>query len=752
MNRTLIGASLIALSAAFATPAMAQADDQSETASQSVGIGDIIVTAQRREENVQNAALSITVVSGDDLRNAGVTNIEALARQTAGIEIQPSGGPYTTFTVRSVSNLSGNAFADPSIAVNLNGVYLATPTTFRGMFYDLERVELLKGPQGTLYGRNATGGAINIITKRPDFALGGSFGVDVGSYDRFDFNAALNVPLSDQVAFRVAGHRASHDGYMSDGTNDEDLKAARASLLYESGDVSVLLSADWSHEGGKGAGATLRMQCSVLGLPGTSCFVDDPYTGVADLDSFYTNAGLAVQSPDPYLDSDYYGVGLNVDWTTSLGTVSLVAGYRKSDVSYRSTATGWQLVENQHPEQKSVELRLASPGWQRFGYVVGAYYLDTKTRAHASSEGARNRNFADQWTNLTGWTGALFTELSYEVTDALRLVGGIRYTYEKKTSNSRRYTLSPLVGPDPVLPTVESGTPTIVVVGDRSWEKVNWKAGIEFDAGEQNLLYANVSTGFKAGGFYYGAPGGSIYEPELVTSYVIGSKNRFFDNRVQFNVEGFYLNYTNQQVSFIKLVGNPPFSTLVTENAGKSHAYGIDLDSQFVVTPTTRLNFQGQYLKSKYDEFTILTLAPPPAARTDCTVSPGTPPQSIVDCSGQTTMRSPKWTLVGGLEQSFPLSNGGQIVAGANARYESSYQSDVSYLPEGMANSSTRINLSLGYEDPRNTYSIRAYVDNLTNEVSITATTQINSYQSLPAFATRLLAPRTYGVRAQVNF
>lgn len=276
--------------------------------------------------------------------------------------------------------------------------------------------------------------------------------------------------------------------------------------------------------------------------------------------------------------------------------------------------------------------------------------------------------------------------------------------------------------------------------------------GLIADAGEQNLLYANVSTGFKAGGFYYGPPGFSIYEPELVTSYVIGSKNRFFDNHFQFNIEGFYLNYTNQQVSFIKLVGTPAFSTLVTENAGKSHAYGLDIDSQLLVTPTTRLNFQAQYLRSKYDEFTILTLAPPPAARTSCGVSAGTPPQSIVDCSGQTTLRSPKWTLVGGIEQGLPLSNGGRVVAEANARYESSYQTDVSYLPEGVANGSTRVNLSLGYEAPRNAFSIRAYVENLTDEVSIAATTMGNSYPALPVFATRLLAPRTYGIRAQVNF
>ena len=192
MHRTLIiGVSRFALGVACAAPAWAQ--DAAPPApgpvasENSSGLGDIVVTAQRRSENLQKAALSIVAVTGDQLRSAGVNNIDALARQTAGVEIQPSGGPYTTFTVRSVSNLSGNAFSDPSIAVNVNGVYLATPTTFRGMFYDLDRVEVLKGPQGTLYGRNATGGAINFIPVKPKFELGGYVGADVGNYKHFDF-------------------------------------------------------------------------------------------------------------------------------------------------------------------------------------------------------------------------------------------------------------------------------------------------------------------------------------------------------------------------------------------------------------------------------------------------------------------------------------------------------------------------------------------------------------------------------------
>ena len=215
----------------------------------------ITVTAQRRTEDVQKAALSITAVSGKDLESRGIDQTEALGTLTAGLEVSTSAGPYAIFSIRSVSALSGNAFSDPAVAVNINGVYLATPTVLHGLYYDLERVEILKGPQGTLYGRNATAGAINIIPARPTFTFGGNASIDIGDYHRFNVGGALNIPLSDTIALRVAGQRLRRDGYMSDGTNDDDGEAVRASLLFApSGDLSILLTGDYAHQGGEGPG------------------------------------------------------------------------------------------------------------------------------------------------------------------------------------------------------------------------------------------------------------------------------------------------------------------------------------------------------------------------------------------------------------------------------------------------------------------------------------------------------------------
>lgn len=250
-----LGTSFLALSVALTSPALAQGSASAEIETGEQGLQDIVVTAQRRSENVQRTALSVTAVTGETMTSRGVSQTEDLSRLTAGLQVQPSGGPYTTFAVRGVSQLGGNAFADPTVAVNLGGVYLATPTVIHGLYLDLDRVEILKGPQGTLYGRNATAGAINVIPVRPRFEFEGSLAADVGNYDRFNATGVLNIPISDNVAVRIAGQRVRRDGFMSDGTGDDKGEAVRASFLAEPTDnFSVLISFDWAHQGGKGPG------------------------------------------------------------------------------------------------------------------------------------------------------------------------------------------------------------------------------------------------------------------------------------------------------------------------------------------------------------------------------------------------------------------------------------------------------------------------------------------------------------------
>ncbi len=751
MDRTrALGASLTVLALVAAASAHAQeqaAQPTRDAASAEEGLGAIIVTAQRRAEDVQRAALAITAVTGDELQQRSVTQTEQLQALSPSLQVSTSTGPYASFSVRSVNSLSGNAFADPAVAVNVNGVYLATPTVLHGLYFDLDRVEILKGPQGTLYGRNATAGAINIVPVRPRMRNEARVNAEIGSYGRFNIGGAINIALADSAAFRIAGQRVRRDGFMSDGTGDDKGEAVRAALLVEPAPgLSILVSADHAHQGGRGPGATIRKRCELLGGPaGQACFVADPYTGIADLAVLYTAAGQAVPTRNVFVDGDYYGAAINADLTTGIGTFSFIGGYRESDNSYVGTGTSWQLRERQKPKQTSAELRLASSGDSPLQYILGLYYLDTSMSARAQSENPTRRLFSDSFTELTGWTWAGFGQVTYSLTPALRAVGGARYTFERKTSNSNRYTLANTVGPDPVIPPGPLGTPNLSVVGWRSWDKVNWKAGLEFDAADRSLIYANVSTGFKAGGFFYGPPAAQSYNPELVTSYVIGSKNRFAGNRLQLNAEAFYLDYRDQQVSFVKLVGNS--AVLVTENAGKSTAYGIELESDWLAADETRLGLQVQWLKAEYDAFSYSTIAPP-GASTLCQVTPG----FTVDCSGLTAIRSPEWTINANAEQGFVLGNGGRIAADARARYQSSFYADTSYQIETKTNGTVRLDLGLGYTAPDDAWNIRVFVNNVTDVVTINNATVNTSYATNGFVSANLLLPRTWGVQASAKF
>lgn len=748
-----LGASVIAMQLFGAQQAMAQDApvQPAEAAGASEGLNEITVTAQRRSEGVQKAALSITAVSGDDILKRSVTQVEQLGSLAPGLQVNTSAGPYASFSVRSVSSLSGNAFADPAVAVNIDGVYLATPTVLHGLYYDLDRVEILKGPQGTLYGRNATAGAINIIPRRPEFRNGGNIYTEIGNLGRFNLGGAVNLAASDTLALRVAGQTVHRSGYFSDGSADDSGQAVRASLLFEpTTDLSILIAGDYSHQGGTGQGATIRKECQYVPGAGTTgaCYVADPYTGIADLASQFTSVGEAPPTQDQYIRGNYYGSMLDADYRTPIGTITFIGAYREAHSRYKSTSTSWQLREDQRPKQTSGELRLASNAGSPLQYVLGLYYLDTSIDARAQGETQNRNSFSDSDTHNNGSTWAAFSQLTYSLTDTLRLSGGLRYTSEKKSTDSARYNYANTRGPDPVFPDQPVGTPNIVLKENRSWDHLDWKVGVEFDAAPRSLIYANVSTGFKAGGFYYGPVGANTYEPEYVTSYAVGAKNRFADNRIQLNFEAFYLDYTDQQISFVKLVG--PSAVLVTENAGKTHAYGVEADAQFLIGQDTQIGLSGSWVRARYDEFSFNTIAPP-SATSLCAVSPASGSFNV-DCAGLQPIRTPKFSVTGTFDQGFDVKGGGRIFLDARATYKSRFYTSTDYQIESLTNEFFRADFGIGYEGPGKKYRVRAFVDNAFDQVTISNTTTNTSYGQNHVVGVNLLPPRTFGVQLSTKF
>ena len=738
-----------------------------ETDAEAEGLQDIIVTAQRRSESLQRAAVAVTAVTGDALANAGITETANLGKLVPALVVQPTGGT-TSFFLRGVGTNSQTSFAENAIAFNFNGIYVGRPTAPAGVFYDIERVEVVKGPQGTLYGRNATGGAINVLPRRPVLGEFGAEGLlEYGNYDAKKAMGAVNLPLGGIVALRIAGQVVDRDGFISDGYDDERGEAVRASLLVQPSDLwSMTIVGDYYRQHGKGAGAVLLPYAGMNAPPlKDRVSVSDPRAQAAiaqfaagvfappfcgGFGGFIRSGCVAQAGTDAFMDNKFHGLSATVEGDMGFATLTVIPAWRRSDVRYRTYLPGFRGDVTDVSDQMSVEARLASDSTRRLRYVLGAFFYDEKQEAV---------NFFRQGTisttrfapNLRTESIAGFGQLTFDVTDAFRLVAGGRYTREDKRQRTRT------AGgglPGPVEPAL--GAP---FTGALTFEKFTWKAGVEADLGPASLLYANVATGFKSGGFFVAQPPNNSFAPETLTAYTVGAKNRFFGNRLQFNVEAFYWNYNDQQITF---VGGVPTGTgligqgSITVNAGKSRIYGAEVEMRFAPSANDLFTAVGQYLNGRYDDLTTSNFSPTGApVATGCTITgsrlanPGINTARFydIDCSGKPTVQSPRWSFNLGYERTVPLAGQLDLVFGARTNIETSRFLDANYRPEtkqgGFMMSDAYLTLRVG------TWNLTGFVNNIEN-AAVLARAGTRPILDFPVGTLR--PPRTYGVRVGFDF
>jgi iron complex outermembrane recepter protein len=775
ISKLYCGIAIAALGAAH--PAFAQqAADNDDAQADTQGLDEIVVTAQRREENLQKAAVAVSAVSGDDLVNAGVTDPAGLSKLVPSLVVQPAGGSSINLYLRGVGTLQGNAFGENPIAMNFGGVYIARPSSLSGMFYDLERVEVVKGPQGTLYGRNATGGAVNVIPRKPQLGqVGGDLMVEYGNYNSIKAGAAFNMPIGDTIALRVAGQIVDRDGYLSDGYQDDKGHAVRASLLIEPSDAwSVLLVGDYFHQGGKGMGSVLApgqafpTASSAYTAPPISDRIgaSDPrsiaalraYAGTlfappfcGGFGGFITSGCVVPPNGDGFVDGDFYGISATVEGETGIGTLTIVPAYRVSKNKFDAFVPGFLTRIDEENKQTSLEVRLASDNDGPLGYVLGGYYFTEDQDAlnyFYQGELATTR-FTPR---LETTSLAAFGQLTFSLSDNFRLVAGGRFTKEERTQST---ALASGGRPGPVQPAL--GNP---FAGDLEFERFTWKLGAEFDLGPDSLLYANVATGFKAGGFFVSAPPNNVYQPEKLTAYTVGSKNRFFNDRLQLNVEAFYWDYKDQQISFVGPVQSPTLIVAggVTVNAGQARMYGFDASLLFEVVPNGVFSADVQYLNGKYNSLSYTAISASGAPiRNGCSVSnarianPGTPsPARLfdIDCSGRPTINSPKWSMNLGYEHSFPIGTMNLVLNGGT-RIESSRFTNVDFLPEQKQAAYMTSDASISLKGADNAWTLTGFVNNIEDE------TILGGGSSRPILQTvyvTLRPPRTYGLRASIRF
>lgn len=731
-------------------------------------IEEVEVTAQRRTESVQRAAVAVSVLTPEDLRNAGVTKPQELTELVPSLQVAASAAPISIYYLRGAGNFTGNALTDSAVAFNVDGVFIGRPHSTAGFFYDLERIEVLKGPQGTLYGRNATGGAINVLPRRPDLgAWAGEASAEFGNEDQMRFDGSLNIPLGDgdRAAVRAAAFHVEHDGYMNDGLDDQDDSAARLSFIAEPNDeLSIRVVADYFDQGGLGTGST-----PVALGPGNRFGISSAETGTFLETQRNAIAGRNF-NPMPLtqkLDNQFWGVNATLDWDTAGGTFTLLPAYRESSLDTVGTALGVNVTTVEDDRQTSLEARFASGLDGRLSYIVGAYWFDETNDIPLFVPNTQySISIQDYETGVESLAG--FGRLTYELTESMRATVGARYTDEEKFFRGRfdsalrfclpvpaaacpdaeRFPATQVTPPQPGPGADGTTTVPFAIVSDEaeSFSQWTWRAAFDWDLTDDNFLYASFETGFKSGGFFFSSDS-QVFQPEELEAFTLGSRNRLADGRIQFDVEVFYWRYDDQQISTI-MRDSQGVTNLGTRNVGNATMQGVEIESAWLVTAATLLRLGVQYLDATYDDFDYVVPGPGAPPITGCAVSPDGV-NWAVDCSGKRAPYAPEWTANLGAEHTFQLGGNARIVASARVRYQSEILTGLDFTPLQYQDDYVSLSASVTWTSGDDRYYVAAFGNNLTDE-SVVA----NSFQ--PPFGSfvvgTLRPPRTYGLRMGARF
>lgn len=719
-------------------PALAQ-ETGSSAHTDAGGIADIIVTAQKRAEPLQTVPIAISAVNEAIMERRGFDNIGDLTMVTPNTNLALSLQNPTQIAphIRGIGTYNSDPLASTPIAISVDGVYLQT--VFSGMVdtFDVEQVEILRGPQGTLQGRNATGGAVNIRTRRPSDQFGARFSVEYGRYAKFQAKAAIEGPLvPEKLAAKVSLLRYSGGNYAENLTGGRDSGgrdtwSGRAGLLFTpSSALTVYATADFTRDRSPQAASraantdtavvrpedpqgTIPLACSMLGY----CTTDKPGTNRKDF-THHTRA-------------DSYGFSLNADLDVGPATLTSVGGYRKTKdytiQDYDALPIPIFEIGRQTPnpftvKELSQELRLASNddgGADLDGklkWVVGAYYARMELTRLQLTELFGSVGAASQVSQKLD-SYAVFGHIDFKPIDALTIYVGGRKTWDKKN-----YTLE---------------QPLPVRNLKRNFDNFSKEAGASFRITQDHMIYVRYSTGYIAGGF---SRTGDSYDSETVESLEAGFKTSWANRKLQLNGAVFKYSYDDLQRIAGRLLDVPPFFTTTPVNVGKATIQGVELELQ--AQPIRGLQIMGAvgYLDAHYDRYDVLVRDPDGTVR-------------MADNSNLRVDNAPKWTASGSIMYDIPLDgadgdSGGMLTPSFSFSHRSAHTTAVEDLPFMAQKGYVLLDAALRYQAPGERYSLTLFADNLTNKHYIVGSSRVGGVAQFVIDA----PGRTYGVRATARF
>ncbi len=652
-----------AAAAAFATapvalPALAQSSGPAPSASSAGEMEEIIVTARRREESLQDVPVSVSAFTGETLDVVGAPDITTLQQITPNLTLQVARGSNSTLIafIRGVGQQDPLWGFEPGVGLYVDDVYVARPQGAVLDIFDIERIEVLRGPQGTLYGRNTIGGAIKYVTKRIGDEAEGKARLNIGSYNQRDAIASFATPIGDK--FGIGGALAVYrrDGFgknLNTGAEhyNKEINAGRLSLEFKPTEsLFFRLSGDKTDDRSNARHGHRELP----GVGGVPAVLSDVYD---------TNSGLGDDN-----DVETKGVSLTGEWEVNdIVTLKSITAYRKGDtltnIDFDNTPSPTLDVPAFYKDDQftqEIQALFTADRWQG---VAGIFYLDASASgAFDTILGALNTTIATSGkVDTESWAG--FADLSYDVTDQFSVSVGARYTQDDKEGTVFRanYTgiRSPLLGGTPRNPVLLRTNYT----NDKSFDQFTPRVSATFEANDDLTLYASFGKGFKSGGF--DMRGDAIftpntvngYEPEKVDSYEVGVKGKALDNRLTFNLAGFYSQYDGQQVT-TQVAATNGIASFV-DNVGNSRIWGVELEGAVFLTEGLSATYAVGYTNADFKEFLQYDLVT----------------QRFIDVADQRVFQNtPKWNGNVGLTYNHDLAdNNGTLTFSGSAAYRSKY-------------------------------------------------------------------------------
>jgi len=727
MKLLLSGLSVAAIAGAQAHAQEAPAADPAPAS----GIGEIVVTAQKKAENLQTVPIAVTALNAAALDRTISPDLKALNGSVPSLVVTSvvNSGLTAAVSIRGIGVQEADGFLDPAVGTVVDGVYQGSNTTALLDLFDIEQIEVLRGPQGTIFGANTIGGVINVTTKKPDvhdFTVSGK--ITAGNYGRMDAMAAVNVPLvEDRLGLRITAMHKGDDGFYRSTVNGkrlggQNVNAGRIALRYEEGGLDATLVAELAR--GRNDGPVVVNYST----PGMATYVPGESYSLTDRIRYRTGGDRG------YSDYDVFGTTLTLNYDTGPVRLTSITNYRKVKLDEFTDQDGTpaqifatsRITKNW---QFSQELRATVNPTSSTELLVGGYYLKKNYKLDQDGQYLYTGDYRGLlYNDQDDESLALFAQGYVNVTDALKLTAGARWTDQKKTMTIGNRTF---LGGDYL-------GPWEYQTRSAKWQHWGWRLGLDYKITNDHFFYVSYVRGAHSGGF----SGRTIilqpYGPEKVDTIEAGLKTSWLDNRLRFNIAAFTTTYRDLQVDTLTYFGNTMISTIV--NAGKAKMDGVEAEMTIVPVDGLTLGANLSYLDARYKQFR-------------CDIDgQAAAPEDYVDCTNLKLRNAPKLQAGARVTYEFAVG-GGKATLFGGWNHTSRRETDTRNALVGRVPKLDLFDASVKWAPDNDRWSVTLWGKNLSNE-KYRASGYFAALAGSPGFENFVVLgpPREWGVTFGFDF